>query len=290
MTPEALVNQTDTLLSFPDVALRLNRLIDEPATRPSDLAEVIICDPGLSARLLRLVNSALYARPQPVATVSQAIGLIGYRALRELVIATCTVDMFKGLSRQQVDMERFWLHGIACAIAVRHLAGHCGPHDGERLFLAGLLHSLGKLIFFTQCADAYAEVLRLVEQDGLAVDKAEQRVFGFDYADLGAELLKHWDFPESIWSPVAHHLDPAKAAEHRIEAEILHAAARIAQIVQVAVLADSVVPTEDNCEALCKLAERLGMEPDALIDLPGAINLQILEVFEILVPGSTLVY
>ncbi len=290
MTPKSLVEQTHTLFSLPEVALRVNQLIDAPGTRPVDLAEVILCDAALSARLLRLVNSAFHARPQPVETVSQAIGLIGYRPLRDLVIATCAVDLFKGLPAEQVDMERFWLHGVACGIAARHLAGHCGPRNGERLFLAGLLHRLGQLIFFTQCADDYVEVLRLVDQEGLEIVAAEERVFGFHYADLSAELLRTWGFPESIWVAVAHHVDPSGTDDRRLEAEILHGAEQVARMVQSIVLATPDAPAIDDTSELQVLSERLGLAPDALAGLPDEINRQVIELFEILVPGSALVY
>lgn len=290
MTPESLVRATDNLFSLPDVVLRVNQLIDEPSTRPADLAEVILCDPGLSARLLRVVNSAFYARPKPVETVSQAIGLIGFRALRDLIMATAAVDLFKGLPPEKVNMEHFWMHGIACGIAARDLAGRRGLRNGERLFLAGLLHGLGRLVFFSQCADAYREVLRLVEQEQLDSVAAEERVFGFNHVELGAELLRAWRFPESIWKVVAARLDPALAGEYEVEAEILHAAERVARQVAATAIDTGETASHDASDVLKALAERWSLAPDALLELPREISLQTFEVFEILVPGSTLVY
>ena len=290
MTPESLVRETENLFSLPDVALRVNQLIDAPSTRPADLAEVILCDPGLSARLLRVINSAFYARPKPVETVSQAISLIGYRTLRDLMMSTCAVDMFKGLPREKVNMEHFWLHGVACGMTARNLAQRCGLRDGERLFLAGLLHGLGKLIFFSQCADDYLEVLRLVEQEQLEIVTAEEQIFGFNYVDLGAELLRAWRFPESIWKVVACQLDPAAAGDYRTEADILRGAERVARVVAASAIEGGEVTANIGADELQALAERLSMAPDTLLGLPQEISLQTFEVFEILVPGATLVY
>lgn len=290
MTPESLVRETENLFSLPDVALRVTQLIEEPKTRPDDLAEVILYDAGLAARLLRLVNSALYARPRPVETVSQAIHLIGFRALRDLVVATYAVEMFKGLPRDQINMERLWFHGVACGLAARELAARRGVHDGERLFLAGLFHNLGKLIFFSQCANTYVRVLELIEREQLDPVTAEERVFGFNYAQLGAELLKAWRFPASIWQAVAYHLTPEQAPEPRIMAEILHSAERVASFVQAATLDDDAALAARATEYLDNLAARWGLAPDALVDLTDAVSLQVVEVFEILMPGATLVY
>ena len=288
MTPESLVQGTHTLFSLPDVAFRVNELIDQPNTRPSDLAEVILCDPGLSARLLRLINSAYYGLSKPVDTVSQAIYLIGQRELRDLVVATSAVNLFKGLPPEQVNMEIFWFHSIACGIAARELARRCRLPEGERLFLAGLLHSVGKLVFYSQCPDQYRQVLQRFEQEGVDTVVAERQVFGFTYADLSAELLKTWRFPERLWVAVAHHLEPAKAPSYWLEAVIVHAAVYVANSLQPS--ANATPLTVDSPDILASLADMLSLPPESLAALPTEINLQVIEIFEIVQPGATLVY
>ncbi len=288
MTPQALVRSTEHLLSLPDAALRINQLIDRPSTRPEDLAEVILCDPALSARLLRLVNSAYYSRPRPIDTVSQAIQLIGFDALRNLVIATHAVDMFKGLPPDKINMERFWFHGVACGIAARELALHKYIPDGERLFIAGLLHALGKLMFFSQQATVYLQVLKLIERDGIDVVIAEERVFGFNYADLGAELLRSWRFPDSIWQTVAYHLNPAQAKTYRLETEILHGAAQVASIMQSSTIDVGSALATSVSEMLHQLALSLQLKPQTLAELPAEISERVVDVFNVLIPGSQL--
>ncbi|MBK5970110.1 MULTISPECIES: HDOD domain-containing protein [Thiorhodovibrio] len=290
MTPEALIKETEHLFSLPDVALRVNQLIDEPSTRPADLAEVILYDAALSARLLRLVNSAYYARPRAIETVTQAISMIGFRPLRDLVIATFAVERFRGLPPERVNMERFWFHGVATGLAARELAKRRGVREGERLFLAGLLHSIGKLVFFSQCAEDYTEVLRLVDEDRQPVVAAEEKVFGFNYAELGAELLRTWRFPESIWKAVAYQLNPDAAPDFKLEAAIVQGAEQVAGIVQSTAIDGGEALATSASDYLSALAERLALSSDALSELPGDISLQVVEVFEILVPGASVVY
>lgn len=290
MTPDLLINATEHLFSLPDVAVRVNELIEDPATRPADLAEVILYDAGLSARLLRVVNSAYYARARPVETVTQAISMIGFRALRDLIIATFAVERFRGLPPERVNMERFWFHGVATGIAARELAKRRGLREGERLFLAGLLHSIGKLIFFSQCAEEYAEVLRLVDDNKLTVVRAEEQVFGFNFADLGAELLHRWHFPESLWKAVAYQLNPDQAPDFRLEAAIVQGAEQVGGIVQSTAIDGGEALASHASDCLRALARRLALPADALSELPGDISLQVVEVFEVLVPGASLVY
>lgn len=288
MTPESLIQDTHTLFSLPDVAFRINELIDRPDTRPADLAEVILCDPALAVRLLRLVNSAYYALPYPVETVSQAVHLIGHQALRDLAMATSAVNLFKRLPPEQVNMEQFWFHSIACGIAAQELARRCRLPEGEQLFLAGLLHGIGKLVFYSQCAEQYCEVLRQIEQEGLDVVVAEQRVFGFTYVDLSAGLLKNWRFSDRLCMAVAHHLEPSGAPNNWLEAMIVHAACYVANALQPGVGINLL--RSGSPEIIASLANILELEPESLASLPAEINLQVIEVFEIVKPGATQIY
>ncbi|MTW21137.1 HDOD domain-containing protein [Allochromatium palmeri] len=290
MTPESLVGETQDLFSLPDVVRRINQLIDAPDTRSADLAEVIRFDPGLSARLLRVVNSALYARPQPIETVTQAINLIGHQALRDLVMATCMVDLFKGLPPDWIDMDRFWFQAVACGIGAGDIASRAGLSQSERLFMTGLLHSLGRLIFVTQCPNDYLDVLRLIEQESLESSVAEQRVFGFDYTRLSAELLKAWGFPESIWMAIAQVSMPAQATQYRVESEILHVAILIADRLMLNHVGGTVPTVDRLAEESQALAEYLSLDPEALDELPDAIALQVMDVFGILMPEASLIF
>lgn len=298
MTPESLVRETDDLFSFPDVAIRINEMIDRTATTIEDLAEVIRTDPALSARLLRLVNSAYYARQTPVDSVSQAIPLIGWSALRDLVMGTAVVEVFQDLPPEQINMERFWFHAIVCGVAARELDERLGFRGGEQLFLAGLLHGVGKLVFFSRRSQEYRTVVDRMETDGLTVAAAEQAVFGFDYAELGGELLRLWNFPERIWQTVAHHLAPDKAERFRREAEFIHAAEQIATVLQEARFqrdspampaAEGMASDEARRESasvqsiLAGLGVDQGEDGDKLVDIGADIGERVDEVFEVLV-------
>jgi HD-like signal output (HDOD) protein len=288
MTPESLVKATRTLFSLPDVVQRINELIDNPATQVSDFAEVILCDPALSARLLRLVNSAYYGRPQRVDSISQAILLIGERGLRDLILATAAVNLFKGLPPEQVNMDLFWFRSIACGITARLLARHKHLYGGERLFIAGLLHNIGRLIFYSQCPDLYREALGRAERGECEIVVAERQVFGFTYADLSAELLKAWRLPEPLRIAVTYHLKPAKAPDYLLETRIVHVAARITCDLQIS--AEAVVAVKYAPEMLEEFSSLLGLPAAAFIALPEEINRQGHEIFQIVHSGKAPIF
>ncbi len=297
MTPESLVRTIDDLASFPEAALRINELITDPATTLDKLAELILTDPALSARLLRLVNSSYYARPAPIETVSMAVQLIGFNALRDLVMATCAVELFQGLPPERINMERFWFHGVACGIAARELDEQFGHRGGEQLFLAGLLHGIGKLVFFSRCADDYRNVLERIDRDGLTPAAAEKAVFGFHYADLGGELLRAWHFPARIWQTVAYHVQPQDAQAYQHEATLIQAAAIIAGIIAENIQAENnhaasaSLPANLNVDQeLENIADHLGIDRDKIANLTLDISLRVVEVFDVLIPGASMIW
>lgn len=286
ITPESLVQGIQTLASLPDVLLRVNVLIDDPATRIADLAEAILCDPALSARLLRLVNSAYYRLPHRVESIAYAINRIGQQALLDLVLTSSAVDLFEGLPPEQVNMDRFWLHSIACGTAARLLARRKRLTNGERLFIAGLLSSVGKLIFYSQCPDQYRKALDLAKCGECDLITAERRVFGFTYAKLSAELFKAWRLPDYLRVAVAYHLRPDRAPDYRMEATIVHVAARIAR--EFLQTDDIAKPSAGSApDILAAFTRLLGLPLESLATFPEEVSQSATEIFAMVRPGAT---
>jgi HD-like signal output (HDOD) protein len=285
MSSKSLVQNVHTLFSLPDAVSRINEMIDDPNTQIHDLAETILCDAGLAARLLRLANSAYYNPRRRVETISHAIILLGQQNLRDLIMATVAVNVFSGLPPERVNMDRFWLHSIRCGSAARRLAQYRHLSQGEHFFIAGLLHGVGKLAFYTQYPERYCEVLESAGESESARIAAERRVFKCTYAELGAELLKSWRLFDHLYMAVAHHLEPATApTAYRLEATILHVAVQIANSMPADMDALSGTPMESTPGNFAPLAKLLGLNLELLTILPTDIDLQSREIFETVRP------
>ena len=211
MTPQQLVLEVEHLFSLPDVAIRINELIDQPDTSTKELVEVVQLDAGISATVLRLANSAWYGLPSRVDTISRAITLIGMKALRDLVLSTSVITTFKGISSEFVDMMDFWDNSVTCGVVTRNLARKCGIRESERMFLAGLMHKVGRLVFYASRPVQYRQVLMDKDAGEAAIIEAERAVFGFTYAELGGALLRAWRLPESLDEMIAFQTRPLKA-------------------------------------------------------------------------------
>lgn len=222
--PEDLVKGVIKLISLPEIFIRVNQVMDDPNHNARQLGEVISHDPSLTARILRIVNSAYYGLAVKIELVSRAVSVIGEEDLRNLVLATSAVDTFKRIPNQLVDIDLFWRHSIHTGIVARLLSRHCNILHGERLFVAGLLHDIGKLILYFKESDLSQKVLlRAAETDGMAF-RAEQDIIGFTHADVGGALISNWQLAETLADVVTHHHTPLEAKKYPTETAIVHIA------------------------------------------------------------------
>lgn len=289
MKPIDLVQEVSSLFSLPDVVVRLNGLIESGKASVAELTELVELDPGLTTAVLKLANSAWYGLPSRVDTVSASIVLIGQRALRDLALSAAIVKAFRGIPDTLLDMHAFWDNSTACGVIARELGKACRIEEQERLFIAGLLLGVGKLVFLARRPEQYRDILAVAPQGEAAMVATERRIFGFDYAELGAELLKAWNLPPMLQFLVGAHLAPATAKAWPKEAAIVHVAgdiaARIAPAIQSRQPAANYVPVYEP-----EIWSRLGLFPEAIPEIIAKSLVQSFEIIEIINPGATMVY
>ncbi len=228
LTAAQLVEKTENLLSLPDVYVRVNALLDDPTSHADDLTEVISVDPALSVKLLKMVNSPVYGLRGKVDSISRAISVVGFNELRSLVLATVAVGKFKSIKSELVDMPAFWHHSVYTGIAAQQLARHINMLHSERVFLAGLLHDVGRLVLYSQLPDVVQSLLTRSAQEQRPMFELEQEVLGFTHADVGAELFDRWGLPDGLQMSARWHHSPAAASSHNLEVALVHIANNIA--------------------------------------------------------------
>ena len=235
MTPQELVKDIGELVSMPGVAVRINTMVDDAQYSATDIGKVIGQDPGLTVRLLKIANSPLYGFSSQIDTVSRAVTVLGTKQIRDLVLATSAIKAFDGIPNELMTMDDFWQHSIACGLAARELMGKQRAAQGESIFVAGLLHDIGQLVIFNKLPEQARQVLEMAvdEMDEISLSEAEQRVLGFDHAQVGAELIRQWQLPQSLYECVAFHHQPAAADVFRFEAAIVHLANTLAVMAEL---------------------------------------------------------
>jgi len=235
MTPQELVKDVGELVSMPGVAIRINEMVDDAQYSASDIGKVIAQDPGLTVRLLKIANSPMYGLSSQIDTVSRAVTVLGTKQVRDLVLATSAIQAFDGIPNELLTMDDFWKHSIACGLAARELMGKQRAAQGESIFVAGLLHDIGQLVIFNKLPGQAKQILETVvdEMEEASQFEVEQQVLGFDHAQIGTELAKLWQLPQSLCECVAFHHRPAMAIDFKFEAAIVHIANTLAVMVEL---------------------------------------------------------
>jgi putative nucleotidyltransferase with HDIG domain len=188
------------------------------------VARVIGEDQGLTARLLRTVNSAFYSFPRPIDTVTQAVTVVGTRQVRDLALATSVMSMFDDVPAELIDLPSFWHHSLACGTIARVIASHRREDNVERYFVAGLLHDIGRLIIFQRAGTQSAEAIVRSRETGQPLFACEAEVLGCDHAQVGDALLEKWNFRGAFRDAVLHHHRPRSATKFPAETAAVHVA------------------------------------------------------------------
>jgi len=223
-TPYDLVSGVVRLVSLPEVCIRVNEMLEDVRVNANDIGKVISQDTGLTARLLKIVNSAFYGFPSRIETVSRAVTVIGLRELRGLVLAASAVEAFSKIPNDLLNMVKFWRHSVYCGVVAQLLAERCHVLHSERLFVAGLLHDIGKLILSHRLPSEMGEVVARVKLEDRPDFDIETEVFGFDHSEVGGELLKVWQMPKSLEQAVRHHHRPDQADDAIMDVCLVHIA------------------------------------------------------------------
>ena len=243
MNISELIQGDDQLASLPDIFYKLNAAIEDPDCTFDDIGEIISIDPSLTARLLRIVNSAFYGFSTQVETVTHALTIIGTDQLAQLVLATSVMNQFKGIPVDLVNMDSFWRHSISAGLAARSIAALSGEYNVERFFVAGMLHDLGRLVLCIKVPDETREVMKKAEDSGKPLYREEMETFGFDHAELGGQLLKSWKLPTRLVEAVTFHHDPDKSKTHPEETAAVNLADAIAYSMNLGSSGETVIPS-----------------------------------------------
>ncbi len=199
---DELVREIAELRPLRQSAVRVLALTEGERFSAQELAGAISADAVLSAKMLRLSNSAYYGFPRKITTIREAIVLLGFRAVRSAVLAAGMIEVMPGSNA--LDYDRFWQYSVTVGMLAEIQARAIGRHL-DVAFTAGVIHNIGRIALDQHRSTAFREVLDAAGEDGVTIIDAERRVLGFTEADLGGALALHWSFPEELVEAVACH-------------------------------------------------------------------------------------
>ena len=276
--PELLNNTTD-LISFPEIALRVNSLVEDGNSSAEDIADLVQQDTALTAKLLKFSNSAYLGFRAEIDTVPRAVAVLGTQRVRDLTLGIAVVNSFAGVSNEILSMENHWRHSVLCGLSAGALAAHTDQVAGGPAFTAGLLHDLGQLILYSQEPELSKQVVELLEEESGVTqsDQAEMIVFGFDHCELGAALAQSWDLPERLVACLRYHHQPHQSKEYSADACLIHLATSIA------VLAELNIDDIDQAPPMDSFAwETLNINSEVIPEITHTVNENAVELLSVL--------
>jgi two-component system cell cycle response regulator len=200
--------ESDELPTLPTVASKLITLTSKEDTTLADIGELVSQDISLSAKILKVSNSAFYSFPQQIGSIKQAVSILGMNAVRSLVLSFSFLTMKAGKVESRFNFEEFWQKSLASAVSAKLILENVKGANTDEIFVSGLLQNIGELILARSFPLEYDRVLQAVEENQQDILSAQEAVFGINHTLVGTEVAKRWGFPEVLLLPIQHHHHP----------------------------------------------------------------------------------
>lgn len=241
-----IIGKIEDLPTLPRTVLKITELINNPKSSAKDIARIITDDQVLTARLLKLVNSSFYGFPQRISTVTGAIVLLGFDAIRNLLLTTSVFEMFTNSKKaSKLNQEKYWDHSLGCAVGAK-VIGNALRHDKiEELFVSALLHDIGKIVEMMFLPKKFSKITAYVNRKRTLMRVAEETLLGYTHAEIGKWLAERWNLPPKLISIIAHHHQPNAAGQFTLEAAIVHLADIFCRALNIGSGGDDKIPPLD---------------------------------------------
>ena len=208
--------------SMPQAGVKLMAMLDKKDIAIDEITRVMQYDPGLTANVLKLANSAYFGIPSKVGSLKHAIMFLGLKRFTQIVVAACVSEnMDSAVEGYDLHAGELWHHSIAVSNTAKAIAKYKKNITAEDVFTPGLLHDMGKLVLGAFVKEEFKNIKKIAAQ-GVPFEVAENMVLGTDHAEIGAQILANWAFPPDIIDAVRWHHNPERIKNSKLHAEIVY--------------------------------------------------------------------
>jgi putative nucleotidyltransferase with HDIG domain len=219
-----IMNQVKSFPGMPATAARLMPLLQSPHASVDQIEDILRYDPGLTANILKLTNSAYFGLPSQVSSVRQAVLLLGWKRLLQLVMTMCmSAIMKKPIPGYELPRGELWRHSVAVSVAADLLIASLNINDVDEVFTAALLHDIGKMVLGSYVLEDLEKIKEMVSK-GISFEVAEYVVLGTNHAAIGARILQSWSLPQELVNAVRWHHDPDSCESRCMLSDVVHVA------------------------------------------------------------------
>jgi HD-like signal output (HDOD) protein len=231
------IEKLGQLPTLPQVVEKIMSMIDRPETSAEGLGRLIEKDQVLSAKVLQLANSPFYGFPARIASVSHAVVVLGLNVVKGLTLGATVFDMMKA-----AGMDQLWRHSLGVAMVAHILAKKVGHKNPEELFVAGLLHDLGKVVMYVKLPETASRIGQAVQDRDIYMMDAEREILGLTHADIAGWLAAAWHLPIVLKDPIMYHHQPTLAQGAPMQTAIVHVADVLVKAMGCGSSGDDLVP------------------------------------------------
>ena len=249
-----IMDKVDSFPSIPGAAAKLMALLDNTDSSAEQIEKALKYDAGLTANILKLSNSAYFGMMTKIGSVKQAVVVLGFKKLKQLVLTSCVGSLLnKQVLGYDLQMGELWRHSIAVSVAAEALIAELEISDSEDILTAALLHDVGKVVMGEFVQKDMEEIWSAVSK-GVSFEAAEEMVLGMNHAAIGASILKSWLFPKHIVDAVRWHHNPEEAPEHSVIIDVIHVANILSLMIGIGLGSEGL-----NYQLIPSVTERLGL-------------------------------
>jgi len=227
LTPEQIKERVKTIIqlpALPTLALEVVEMVDNPKTSAQQLGRLISADSALTGKVLKIANSPFYGFPKKISTVDFAIIVLGFDALKEIVISIALVSTLQRKTDTFFNTQSFWDHSISTGVIARRLARDIGYRVTGEVFVAGLLHDMGISVLNKYFSSEFHRIVDIVRESELSFYDAEESVLAVTHAEIGGWLGERWNLPDHLVEAITCHHQPSKATINPQLVSIIHCA------------------------------------------------------------------
>ncbi len=248
---------------MPHVASRAISMVEDPDTTANELEKLLSSDAALAARVLKIANSAMFSRQREITTLTQAIMIIGFKALKGIIVAATLRQLNK---RSGPHETMVWQNSVVTAMLSNLICQKLRKRYIDEMFLLGLLHSLGQIVLLTQMGNDYKKVFDAIKGKSLDFLKAEQEVLGFAHPLIGALVAKKWNFSADTCQIILHYRDAVDGDKPESELDEKIAIIQLADMLAHLSGVGNPEGYPDEAERITAVATYVGFDPKSALD------------------------
>lgn len=271
-----ILKSIKTLPPFPVTIQKVMALAGDPDSSLTELAAVIRLDQAITANILRICNSAYFGLRRPVDHVNDAIMHMGKKNVLRAVVAAGLSRYFRTTRGYDVKGGDLWEHAVAVALMSQICAARISRPDDPRLFTAGVLHDIGKMVMGEFVHEAWQKIQELTERQKYSFLEAEQEVLGVNHAELGGEIALIWKFPDEILKAIAFHHRPDLLADGDAVPWIVYLSNQVCHVMGIGVGTDALA-----YRAVGDVAGRFGLKQRDLEDMMAQLHKSLQDAREL---------